>query len=134
MLALTLLGAGCSSSSPASPNTANPFPAAANEEASQVPADIPTYPSGFVIAVTGNATTVHVAQSTPDPSDRVIEWTKTEFARRGATLEQTSQEGSSTNLTFETSGNRYIARIDAPRDGGAYLTISREPNDAVMGQ
>jgi len=134
MLALALLGAGCGSSSSSTPNAVNTFPAIMDDESSKVPSDIPTYPGGFVITVTGNARTIHVAQSTPDASERVVEWVKAEFMRRGTTLKQTSQDGFSTNLIFENSANTYITRVDAPKDGGAFLTITREPKDAATGE
>ncbi len=85
-----------------------------------------------MIAVTGD---VHVAQLTVDKSDRVIAWVKSEYERRGVAFKKTSQEGFSTNLVFESSDKRYNVRVDQPRDGGnAFLTISREPKDAVMGE
>lgn len=129
---LVFLGAGCGPSrtdAPASPYQAEAFPGMTNDQASKVPNDIPTYPSGFVIAVSGDEKTAHVAQSTPDTGDKVIEWTKAEYKRRGASLKKTSEEGFSTTLLFESATNRYTARIDKPKDGAAFLTISREPNN-----
>lgn len=134
---LVLTGAGCSSSSPAAPapsgytaDGGSPF--AGGDQASKVPSDVPIYPGGTVIAVTGN---VHVAQLTVDKSDRVIAWVKSEYEQRGIAFKKTSQEGFSTNLVFESSDKRYNVRVDQPRDGGnAFLTISREPKDAVMGE
>lgn len=136
--ALFLAGAGCSSSDsvPRPPAPASPYATPAlplnTDQASKVPDDIPVYPGGTVIAVSGN---VHVAQLTPDKGEQVITWIKAEYARRGAAFKKTSQEGFSTNLVFESADKRYNVRVDQPRDGGnAFLTISREPKDAVMGE
>ncbi len=137
---LVLVGAGCNSSSPGprepapSPYSASALPGG-DDQASKVPSDVPVYPGGSVIAVTGDSTTIHVAQLTPDTGERVIAWSKAEFERRGASFKRTSQEGASTNLVFETNDRRYNVRVDQPRDGGAaFLTISRGPKDAVLGQ
>lgn len=137
--ALLLAGAGCSSSdpvprppAPASPYLAPTSPLLGTDPSSKVPDDVPVYPGGTVIAVSGN---VHVAQLTPDKGEQVITWIKAEYARRGAAFKKTSQEGFSTNLVFESADKRYNVRVDQPRDGGsAFLTISREPKDAVMGE
>lgn len=139
---LVLVGAGCNSSSSSSrPREPAPSPYSASalpggdDQASKVPSDVPVYPGGTVIAVTGDTATVHVAQLTPDTGERVVAWIKAEFERRGASFKRTSQEGASTNLVFETNDRRYSVRVDQPRDGGAaFLTISRGPNNAVLGQ
>lgn len=136
---LIFTGAGCSSSSTTSPTppapsgyTADALLPSSGDQASKVPSDIPVYPGGTVIAVTGD---VNVAQLTVDKSDRVITWIKAEYERRGVTFKKTSQEGSSTNLVFESADKRYNVRVDQPRDGGnAFLTISRGTKDAVMGE
>lgn len=140
---LALTGAGCSRTSPPAsvPTTADPSgdPAGlfggAQNQASKVPSDIPVYPGGTVIAVTGSGANTSVAQLTVDLGPRVIEWITAEETRRGAVLKKTSVEGMSTNLRFETSSTRYQVRVDAPRDGGnAFLTISKGTTDAIMGE
>ena len=132
-----LFGAGCgsaaSSSSPSSvpavtrpSNGESPFPVGSGDQASKVPADIPVYPGGMVIMVTGYGDEISVAQSTPDPVARVIEWIKGEYGRRGASYKTTDVTGASTNLVFEAGSYRYRVRVDDPvGGGGAYLTISR---------
>ncbi len=98
------------------------------DQASKVPSDIPVYPGGMVLLVSGGAGEVSVAQSTPDTGTKVIDWVKQEYIRRGATLKNTSTspQGGSTVLNFEMGGHRYDARVDAPAEGGAYVTIARD--------
>jgi hypothetical protein len=131
LTAVVLLGAGCGSSAPKT-TSADPYQdtgkmfAAGNGQASKVPSDIPVYPGGFVIAVSGEGAQVSVAQSTPDTATKVTDWIKGEYARRGATIKSTSQEGMSTNILFETTEYTYTVRVDRPADNGAaFLTISR---------
>lgn len=138
IMLLAVLGAGCSStaaspsaSSPAmvpSSNQAVPNYMGGGDQAAKMPQDIPRYPGGMVIAVTGFDKNISTAQSTPDSVARVMEWVKTEYTHRGATLKSTSVEGMSTNLVFENSVSRYQVRIDNPvGGGGAFLTVSRRP-------
>lgn len=133
-LILSLFAAGCGSSRPTSsptslsPTGGTPSFMGGEDQASKVPSDIPVYPGGTVLLVSGGAGEISVAQSTPDTGSKVIDWIKQEYARRGATLKKTdlSPQGGSTVLHFELNGHRYDARVDAPADGGAYLTIQRD--------
>ena len=142
-VAMMLLGAGCAGSSPApaaiSPTTGSSAPTATapaygGGSTASVPSDIPTYPGGFVLAVTGSGAQIAVAQSTPDGATQVIEWVRSAEAHLGNAYQSTSVEGSSTNLVFTNATYRYHVRIDSPRGGGgAYLTVAREANLPVAG-
>lgn len=132
---VVLLGAGCESSSRGSASIPSSFSTGeatdnplmrGGDQASKVPADVPVYPGGTVILVTGGGSDVSVAQETPHSSDRVVQWIKDAFARRSVSYLSTTVTGRSTNLVFESADRRYSVRVDAPIDaGGAYLTITR---------
>lgn len=131
ILSLLVIGAGCNN--PAPPNTAptgsdmfGTLPT--TDLASTVPSDIPVYPGGSVIAVTGDTTQLSVAQSTSETGPRLIEWVKQYFSSHGSMLKSTTSNtsGSSTTLVFQGGGKTYEVRVDAPADGsGAFLTVKR---------
>ena len=130
ILSLLVMGAGCNNPTP--PNTAptgsDMFGALPTTgQTSTVPSDIPVYPGGSVIAVTGDTTQLSVAQSTSETGPRLIEWVKQYFSSHGSTLKSTTSNtsGSSTTLVFQGGDKTYEVRVDAPADGsGAFLMCS----------
>lgn len=136
-LVLVLTGAGCSSSSSA-PTTSSPSAPNAgagmdifggNDQASNVPSDIPVYPGGTVISVSGDQYQTSVAQLSTVKADALTDWVRQQFAAKNTTLKNTESNasGSSKTYTYEGGGKRYEVRVDTPADNGnAFLTIKRQ--------
>lgn len=136
-LTLVLTGAGCSSSSTTSTPESPTAPSAGagmdifggSGQASNVPSDIPVYPGGTVISVSGDQYQTSVAQTTPVKADVLTAWVRQQFTAKNTTLKKTDSNasGSSKTYTYEGEGKRYEVRVDAPEgNGDAFLTIKRQ--------
>lgn len=136
-LTLVLTGAGCSSSSstPESPSAPSAGAGAGMDifggggQASNVPSDIPVYPGGTVISVSGDQYQTSVAQLTPVKTEALTDWVRQQFTAKNTTLKKTDSNasGSSKTYTYEGEGKRYEVRVDTPQDNGnAFLTIKRQ--------